>query len=83
MIRIEIREESCRGCRICVDLCPTGVFSFDSGRDKARVAEAGDCIACLSCGYACPSRAINHSGYHAVKNFYRELAYVRRLEQFL
>ena len=83
MIRIEIHEEACRGCRICVDLCPTRVFSFDETREKVRVEEAEDCIACLSCGYACPSHAIRHSGCHAVKNFYRDMQYARRLERFL
>lgn len=83
MIRIDIHEESCRGCQICVDLCPTKVFWFDEARDKAGVKEAEDCIACLSCVYACPSRAIRHSGHHEVKNFYRDMGYVLRLERFL
>lgn len=83
MVQIEIREESCRGCQICVDLCPTKVFSFDAGSEKARLAVAENCIACLSCAYACPPAAIRHSSYHVVKNFYRDLQYVRRLEQFL
>jgi NAD-dependent dihydropyrimidine dehydrogenase PreA subunit len=83
MIRIDIHEESCRGCQICVDLCPTKVFRFDAAREKAEVAEAEDCIACLSCSYACPAHAIAHANYHVVKNFYRSTQHVRCLERFL
>lgn len=83
MLRIEIDEQGCRGCRMCLDVCPTEVFVFDDAAATARVARAEDCIACLSCGYLCPSGAIRHSDHPEVKNFYRELDYVRRLDRFL
>ncbi len=78
-----IREEACRGCRMCEDICPTDVIAFDEAAKKATVRETADCIACLSCSYLCPSAAITHEAYHEVKNFYRDLDFSLRFERFL
>jgi ferredoxin len=82
-VRVAIREEACRGCQMCVDICPTEVLEFDEERRLARVVEEEQCIACLSCAYLCPSGAITHENYHVVKNFYRDLEFSRRVEKFL
>ena len=68
---------------MCVDVCPTDVFVFDSEAAKAKVAEVEDCIECLSCAYICPSGAITHTDYHVVKNFFRDVSFSRRIESFL
>jgi Fe-S-cluster-containing hydrogenase component 2 len=83
MILIELHEQACRGCEMCVDICPTDVLVFDSTTHKASVAEAEDCIGCLSCAYLCPSRAIQHGGHHVVRNFYRDVDFCARMEKFL
>jgi NAD-dependent dihydropyrimidine dehydrogenase PreA subunit len=83
MLEVEIRETACRGCQMCVDICPTEVFTFDEKEGKARVGEKEDCIGCLSCAYLCPSKAILHGHYHVVKNFYRDRDFCRRMGRFL
>ncbi|MCC7261685.1 MAG: 4Fe-4S binding protein [Candidatus Latescibacteria bacterium] len=83
MLSIEIHEAACRGCQICVDICPTDVFTFDAVAAKARIGEQSDCLACLSCSHACPAGAIRHFDIHLVKNFYRDLEFCTRLEKFL
>jgi Fe-S-cluster-containing hydrogenase component 2 len=83
MVHIEIREEACRGCEMCVDVCPTKVLACDAARAVARVQTAEDCIACLSCTTLCPSGAIRQSGYYEVKNFYRDLEFSQRMGRFL
>ena len=83
MLTMTIREEGCRGCEMCVDVCPTDVVEFDAQTRKAKVVLAEDCIACLSCSYLCPSGAISHENYHETKNFYRDLEFSRRFERFL
>ncbi len=83
MVHLELHEQACRGCRICVDICPTKVFTFDETSGKAQIGEMEDCIACLSCSYLCPSGAIVHSDYHVVKNFYRDLDFCRKMRRFL
>lgn len=83
MIKVNIEEKACRGCQQCVDICPTEVFEYREGEKKAQVVEESDCIACLSCTYLCPSAAISQSDYHAVKNYYRDITFSRRMEKFL
>ena len=83
MLEMEIRDKGCRGCRFCVDICPTDALGFDEETQKATVTSVADCIECLSCSYICPSGAIRHTGHHLVKNFYRNLYFSQRMEKFL
>lgn len=82
-LEIIVNEQSCRGCELCVDICPTKVFEFDSVKRLCVVKHSEDCIACLSCSYICPSNAITHKDYHAVKNFYRDAEFCQRMGKFL
>lgn len=82
-IAMTVHEQSCRGCQLCVEACPTDVLDFDEERRVARPARTPDCIGCLTCAYRCPSAAIAHEGVHLVKNFYRDLAHAGRLERYL
>ena len=82
-VAIEIREEACRGCRMCVEACSVSVLGFDEAKGIATVREARDCFACLSCALLCPSGALRHSEYRAVKNFYRDLDVSARMGRFL
>jgi len=80
---ITIHEPSCRGCELCVEVCPTEVFEMDREKGVCRVKVPEDCIACLSCSYICPSGAIGHHDFHLVKNFYRDEDYCSRMGKFL
>lgn len=82
-VEILVHDQACRGCEMCVDICPTKVFDFDEEARLCRVKHAEDCIACLSCAYICPSGAISHANYHMVKNFYRDLEFSKRMGKFL
>jgi ferredoxin len=83
MLQTTIHDEACRGCRMCVDICPTEVLTFDEAALKAKVSIQEQCIACLSCVWLCPSGAITETDYHVVKNFYRDISFSRRMERFL
>lgn len=83
MLEMTIEEKACRGCQLCLDICPTECFSFNDGSQKAEVAKIGNCIECLSCVYICPSMAISHRNHHVVKNFYRNIEFSQRIEKFL
>ena len=82
-LAIAIHERACRGCELCVDICPTKVFRFNLEKRLCEVDHAEDCIACLSCTYLCPSGAIHQEDYPRVKNFYRDLEFCGRMEKFL
>ena len=47
----------CKGCRLCVEFCPTGVLAFD-GSDRPVVAHPEKCTACHWCDTHCPDLAI-------------------------
>jgi len=52
-----INREWCKGCGICVAMCPKHVLELDS-KDKAVAARPEDCIACQLCEEICPDLAI-------------------------
>ncbi|MGB9521208.1 MAG: 4Fe-4S binding protein [Anaerolineales bacterium] len=47
----------CKGCRLCVEFCPTGVLAIGPD-DLAYVAHAENCTACHWCDTHCPDLAI-------------------------
>jgi NAD-dependent dihydropyrimidine dehydrogenase PreA subunit len=55
---IEILEEACKGCGLCVPACPPGVLAMTTrlnSRGYHPVAYLGTgCTACGICYYACP-----------------------------
>ena len=71
MPNVTIDDRGCRGCTMCVDICPVDVFSFDEPEFIARVGIQEDCIGCLSCVYVCPSRCIEVGDVEVLRPFYR------------
>jgi 2-oxoglutarate ferredoxin oxidoreductase subunit delta len=53
---IEIKVEWCKGCEICVAVCPHDVLEMDGGVVRVKNAEA--CTACGLCELHCPDFAI-------------------------
>ncbi len=54
---ITLRQERCKGCNICVDLCPKKVLELDK-LGEIRVADENACIICGQCELRCPDFAI-------------------------
>jgi len=52
-----INREWCKGCGICVAMCPKNVLELDK-KEKAVAARKQDCIACQLCEQICPDLAI-------------------------
>ena len=61
--KVTINEEICKGCGLCVSVCPKKVLDIK----KTKINSAGynpaemigeDCIACTSCAKMCPDCAI-------------------------
>ncbi|MDR7434097.1 MAG: 2-oxoacid:acceptor oxidoreductase family protein [Armatimonadota bacterium] len=55
--RVEIVEAWCKGCGICVRLCPEECLRLDS-RERAKVGDPGRCTGCQICQLLCPDFAI-------------------------
>lgn len=63
MARIEVDEELCKGCGICVAQCPPGVLELSErisirGYHPATLAKPAGCTGCAICGKFCPDLAI-------------------------
>ena len=60
--KITIDKEKCKGCGLCVAVCPKGSIviseqSNSKGDYPARPTN-GDCTACCNCAVVCPDAAI-------------------------
>ncbi len=55
-IEIHINEAWCKGCVICVDVCPHDVLVMEEG--IAKVKDIEKCTACNLCELECPDFAI-------------------------
>ena len=53
---LELNEDRCTGCGMCIEVCPHTVFVLDNGR--ARVADRDACMECGACAKNCPADAI-------------------------
>lgn len=53
---IKIHKERCKGCEICVVLCPVQVLDMQDF--KVHVVDIEKCTACMQCELRCPDFAI-------------------------
>lgn len=63
MSRIIIDIERCKGCRMCIDVCPRNCIEQSelpnaAGNYPARPKTEGECTACTLCATVCPDVAI-------------------------
>ena len=62
-IKLDYNRVWCKGCRICYDVCPRGVFELETAVDKdgyrkVRIARPERCSGCMLCAYLCPDLAL-------------------------
>ena len=61
---VTIHETICKGCELCVTVCPRKILSIDrqklnaKGYNPASVTDAEQCTACAMCAVICPDSAI-------------------------
>jgi 2-oxoglutarate ferredoxin oxidoreductase subunit delta len=63
MPTIVVNTDWCKGCYLCVELCPRHVLDIDptafvQGVHPVVVARPQDCSACRQCELLCPDLAI-------------------------
>ncbi|QGU96439.1 4Fe-4S dicluster domain-containing protein [Clostridium bovifaecis] len=65
MALVTFKEDRCKGCGLCIEVCPKKIISFADklnvkGYHPATVTEdkMTQCIACASCGRMCPDCVI-------------------------
>ncbi|UXD21367.1 ferredoxin [Ignicoccus pacificus DSM 13166] len=59
--KVVIREW-CKGCPICVDVCPAPGNVFEIVDGKPKVARTELCFGCGLCAELCPAKAIEIEG---------------------
>jgi len=62
--RPDINSELCKGCGLCVAICPKIVLSMSKKTNNMGIPFAvydmsGNCTACKNCAIICPDRAIS------------------------
>ena len=68
--RIKINKERCKGCGLCITVCPknriqiseelnaTGYYPAQVEDEETKVAENNQCTGCALCAVTCPDVAI-------------------------
>ena len=60
MAKLTYRTDNCKGCGLCVDVCPKKVLELAQdkinkrGHHPVEAARPDDCIGCGSCAIMCP-----------------------------
>ena len=60
---VEIDQELCKGCQLCIFFCPKGSIYVSENLNTAGYQPAafngnGECIGCAICALVCPEVAI-------------------------
>lgn len=64
MAKVTFNEERCKGCKLCVSVCPKNIVLIDEeklnlkGFHPAGVNEMEKCIGCAFCAIICPDCVI-------------------------
>jgi 2-oxoglutarate ferredoxin oxidoreductase subunit delta len=54
---ITINEEACKGCSLCIPVCPVGVLALSerfNSKSIHPVELTGECVGCELCYLVCP-----------------------------
>ena len=57
VVTLNLHEETCNGCGMCIKVCPHDVFRL-SGK-KAHIVRRDYCMECGACQMNCPVEAIS------------------------
>jgi 2-oxoglutarate ferredoxin oxidoreductase subunit delta len=58
--RLDIASDRCKGCGLCVSVCPKHVLALDetivngAGYHSVRLIDAASCTSCALCARICP-----------------------------
>lgn len=62
--RVTFREERCKGCGLCVSVCPKHILAIneritnEKGYHPSGIVDQEKCIACANCAKICPDSVI-------------------------
>lgn len=61
--RVIFNEDVCKGCSLCVSVCPQGIIFLadrlnEKGYKPATVVDQDKCTSCVACARMCPDTVI-------------------------
>ena len=61
--KVIINHEKCKGCKLCVPVCPKDIITMSekinhNGYNFATVTDQDKCVSCGNCGNICPDLCI-------------------------
>ncbi|ADH99664.1 4Fe-4S binding protein [Salisediminibacterium selenitireducens] len=64
MIRVQFHEETCKGCGLCVSVCPQQIIQTADrmnakGYQPVEVVNQEACTSCTACARMCPDAVIS------------------------
>jgi ferredoxin len=57
VVTLELDQEKCVGCGMCLLVCPHAVLGMENG--GARIKSRDACMECGACARNCPTEAVN------------------------
>ncbi len=63
MPKITIDRERCKGCLLCISICPKGLISAEKrlnlrGVKPVECKDNAECLGCMMCAIICPDCCI-------------------------
>jgi ferredoxin len=56
VVTLQLDQEKCVGCGLCLVVCPHTVFTMNNGH--ARIQDRDACMECGACAQNCPTEAV-------------------------
>jgi len=67
---IAIDDTLCKKCKVCLEVCPNGIFQTNNNHTSVKSERVELCFSCGQCMAACPEKAIHVEGLDYNKDFF-------------
>lgn len=59
VVALQLDQDKCTGCGMCLTVCPHRVLGMESGRRRVRIEDRDACMECGACSRNCPAGALS------------------------